>query len=42
MEASGTLRKKTSAMWDYFTIAEDDKFAKCALCELLVSCGGKQ
>ena len=26
MEANATLRKKTSLIWDYFTIADDDKF----------------
>ena len=41
METSVTSRKKTSPIWDYFTIGEDNKFAKCASCELLVSRGGK-
>ena len=41
MEASVATRKKTSPIWDYFTIAVDDKFAKCAACELQVSRGGK-
>ena len=41
MEASVSTRKKTLLIWDYFTIAEDDKFAKCAACELQVSHGGK-
>ena len=35
------MRKKISPIWDYFTNSKDDKFAKCTLCELLVSCGGK-
>ena len=41
METSVTSRKKTSPIWDYFTIGEDNKFAKRASCELLVSRGGK-
>ena len=41
IETRGTSRKKTSPIWDYFTIAEDDKFAKYTSCELQVSCGGK-
>ena len=41
METSVTSRKKTSPIWDYFTIGEDNKFAKCSSCELLVSRGGK-
>ena len=34
METSVATRRKTSPIWDYFTIAVDDKFAKCAACEL--------
>ena len=41
MEASGATRKKTSPIWDYFTIAKDDKLAKCSTCELQISRGGK-
>ena len=41
MEASVATRKKTSPIWDYFTISADDKFATCAACELQVSRGGK-
>ena len=41
MEARVTTRKKTLLIWDYFTIAEDDKFAKCTACELPMSRGRK-
>ena len=41
METSVTTRKKTSPIWDYFTIADDDKLGKCAACELQISRGGK-
>ena len=41
MEVSVAMRKKTSPIWDYFTIAEDDKFANSATCELQVTRGGK-
>ena len=41
METSVTTRKKTSPIWDYFTIADDDKLAKCTACELQISRGGK-
>ena len=41
MEANVATRRKTSLMWDYFTINEDDKFVKCATCELQVLHSGK-
>ena len=41
MEAGVATRKKTSPIWDYFTIAEDDKLAKCTICELTILRGGK-
>ena len=41
MESSVTTRKKTSLIWDYFTIADNDKLAKCTACEFQISCGGK-
>uniref|UniRef100_A0A1X7SH47 BED-type domain-containing protein n=1 Tax=Amphimedon queenslandica TaxID=400682 RepID=A0A1X7SH47_AMPQE len=34
-------RKKRSPIWDFFTVAEDTKFAQCNTCTLKVSRGGK-
>ena len=34
------LSRKRSPIWDYFTIAEDTKFAVCNKCDKSVSCGG--
>jgi len=34
-------KKKLSPIWDYFTLAEDERFAMCTKCEQKISRGGK-
>ena len=33
--------RKTSSVWDYFTIFKDPKFIVCQACNKKASCGGK-